>query len=60
MKYSKIGELMQTIDQINRGKGAIWFAGQGIQAQSPLWKMKPQFLSPRWTTQFSDIPVVKC
>ncbi|EMX6285796.1 MULTISPECIES: DUF4113 domain-containing protein [Providencia] len=22
--------------------------------------MKQQFLSPRWTTQFSDIPVVKC
>ncbi|WP_419182207.1 DUF4113 domain-containing protein [Providencia rettgeri] len=51
---------MQTIDQINRGKGAIWFAGQGIQAQSALWKMKQQFLSPRWTTKFSDIPVVKC
>ncbi|EMI7065204.1 MULTISPECIES: DUF4113 domain-containing protein [Providencia] len=22
--------------------------------------MKQQFLSPRWTTQFSDIPIVKC
>ncbi|MEZ2759599.1 DUF4113 domain-containing protein [Providencia vermicola] len=28
--------------------------------QSTLWKMKPQFLSPRWTTQLSDIPVVRC
>ncbi|SUD99048.1 DNA polymerase V subunit UmuC [Providencia rettgeri] len=59
-RFRKSGELMQTIDQINRGKGAIWFAGQGIQAQSALWKMKQQFLSPRWTTKFSDIPVVKC
>ncbi|MBF0693200.1 DUF4113 domain-containing protein [Providencia alcalifaciens] len=33
---------------------------QGMQSQSALWKMKQQFLSPRWTTQFSDIPVVKC
>lgn len=58
--FRKSGELMQAIDKINRGKGAIWFAGQGIQSQSALWKMKQQFLSPRWTTQFSDIPVVKC
>ncbi|HHE6471524.1 TPA: DUF4113 domain-containing protein [Providencia rettgeri] len=43
VKYSKSGELMQTIDQINRGKGAIWFAGQDIQAQLALWKMKLQF-----------------
>ncbi|MEQ5075634.1 DUF4113 domain-containing protein [Providencia alcalifaciens] len=33
---------------------------QGIQSQSALWKMKQQFLSPRRTTQLSDIPVVKC
>ncbi|MBN6361837.1 translesion error-prone DNA polymerase V subunit UmuC [Providencia huaxiensis] len=58
--FRKSGELMQTVDQINRGKGAIWFAGQGVQSQSALWKMKQQFLSPRWTTQFSDIPIVKC
>lgn len=58
--FRKSGELMQTIDQINRGKGTIWFAGQGIQAQSALWKMKQQFLSPRWTTKFSDIPIAKC
>nr|URQ57272.1 Hypothetical protein [Providencia alcalifaciens] len=58
--FRKSGELMQTIDQINRNKGAIWFAGQGIQAQSALWKMKQQFLSPRWTTSLSDIPRVRC
>lgn len=58
--FRKSGELMRKIDQINHGKSAIWFAGQGIQSQSALWKMKQQFLSPRWTTQFSDIPIVKC
>ncbi|HHR6046614.1 TPA: DUF4113 domain-containing protein [Providencia alcalifaciens] len=51
---------MRTIDLINHGKGAIWFAGQGIQSQSALWKMKQQFLSPRWTTRLSDIPRVRC
>ncbi|MGJ3355886.1 DinB/UmuC family translesion DNA polymerase [Providencia sp. Je.9.19] len=54
------GELMQTIDHINRNKGAIWFAGQGIQSQAMPWKMKQQFLSPRWTTKFTDIPLVRC
>lgn len=58
-RFRKSGELMHTIDQINRGKGTIWFADQGIQSQSALWKMKQQFLSPRWTTQFFDIPIVK-
>lgn len=59
-RFRKSNELMQTIDQINRGKGTIWFAGQGIQSQSALWKMKQQFLSPRWTTRLSDIPRVRC
>ncbi|OHT23378.1 hypothetical protein A3Q29_20995 [Providencia stuartii] len=58
--FRKSGEVMQTIDQINRGKGAIWFAGQGIQSQSALWKMKQQFLSPHWTTRLSDIHRVRC
>ncbi|WP_272526658.1 MULTISPECIES: DUF4113 domain-containing protein [unclassified Providencia] len=51
---------MQTIDQISRGKGAIWFAGQGIQSQSVLWKMNKQFLSPCWINRISDIPRVRC
>ncbi len=59
-RFRKSGELMQTIDQINCGKSAIWFAGQRMQSQSALWKMKQQFLSPRWTTQLSDISVVRC
>ncbi|MBI6191088.1 DUF4113 domain-containing protein [Providencia rettgeri] len=30
-----------------------------IRSQSALWKMKPQFFSPRWTTKFSDFPFVR-
>lgn len=30
--FRKSGELMRTIDRINRGKGAVWFAGQGMQS----------------------------
>ena len=59
-RFHNSRELMQTIDHINRDKGAIWFAGQGIQSQVMPWKMKQQFLSPRWTTKFTDIPLVRC
>ena len=38
------------------GKGTLCFAGQGIQQQ---WQMKREMLSPRYTTRFSDLPVVK-
>lgn len=58
--YRNSASLMRTIDSINRDKGSIWFAGQGIQSQAMPWKMKQQFLSPCWTTRLSDIPIAKC
>ncbi|ATA24598.1 DNA polymerase V subunit UmuC [Brenneria goodwinii] len=49
--------LMQVIDRINHsGRGAIWFAGQGIQKN---WAMKREMLSPGYTTRYSDLPIVK-
>ncbi|MCW2474175.1 MULTISPECIES: translesion error-prone DNA polymerase V subunit UmuC [unclassified Symbiopectobacterium] len=49
--------LMQVIDQVNTsGKGAIWFAGQGIQQP---WAMKRNMLSPAYTTRFADLPIAK-
>lgn len=50
--------LMQAIDEINkkRGKGTLYFAGQGIQQP---WQMKRAMLSPRYTTRFSDLQVVR-
>lgn len=50
--------LMAVLDSINRtGKGKVWFAGQGAQGSS--WQMKREMLSPRYTTRFRDIPVIK-
>ncbi|EMP8599829.1 DUF4113 domain-containing protein, partial [Klebsiella pneumoniae] len=34
------------------GRGALYFAGQGIQQQ---WQMKREMLSPRYTTRYSDL-----
>ncbi|HGD3424628.1 TPA: Y-family DNA polymerase [Enterobacter hormaechei] len=51
-------KLMEVLDHLNAkdGKGTLYFAGQGIQQQ---WQMKREMLSPRYTTRFSDLPVVK-
>lgn len=52
-------QLMQVLDQSNAkgGKGTLYFAGQGTQQR---WQMKREMLSPRYTTRFSDLLVVKC
>lgn len=46
--------LMQMIDGLNRkkGKGTLYFAGQGIEQP---WQMKRAMLSPRYTTRASDL-----
>lgn len=51
-------QLMTLIDQLNAkdGRGTLYFAGQGIQQQ---WQMKRNMLSPRYTTRFSDLLVVR-
>lgn len=48
--------LMALFDDINtKSKGALWFAGQGIDRR---WQMKREMLSPAWTTRLSDVPIV--
>lgn len=51
-------KLMEVLDYLNakEGKGALYFAGQGIQQQ---WVMKREMLSPRYTTRYEDLLQVK-
>lgn len=51
-------KLMEVLDHLNAkdGRGALYFAGQGIQAA---WQMKREMLSPRYTTRFNDLLLVK-
>ncbi|WP_281080600.1 Y-family DNA polymerase [Klebsiella quasivariicola] len=51
-------KLMEVLDHLNAkdGRGTLYFAGQGIQTA---WQMKRGMLSPRYTTRFSDLPVVR-
>ncbi|MGP3594296.1 Y-family DNA polymerase [Vagococcus sp. WN89Y] len=50
--------LMEVLDHLNarEGRGTLYFAGQGIHQQ---WQMKREMLSPRYTTRFADLLVVK-
>ncbi|QMI07181.1 translesion error-prone DNA polymerase V subunit UmuC [Citrobacter sp. RHB25-C09] len=54
----KSENLMNVLDSLNAkgGKGTLYFAGQGTQQQ---WVMKREMLSPRYTTRFSDLLVVR-
>ncbi|EAM2738905.1 translesion error-prone DNA polymerase V subunit UmuC [Salmonella enterica] len=51
-------KLMSVLDRLNAegGRGTLYFAGQGIQQQ---WQMKREMLSPRYTTRWSDLLIVK-
>ncbi len=51
-------KLMEVLDHLNvkEGRGALYFAGEGIQQQ---WAMKRDMLSPRYTTRYEDLLQVK-
>lgn len=51
-------KLMGVLDHLNskNGRGTLYFAGQGIQQR---WQMKRDMLSPRYTTRFSDLLMVR-
>ncbi|WP_251850580.1 translesion error-prone DNA polymerase V subunit UmuC [Klebsiella aerogenes] len=51
-------KLMEVLDHLNakNGRGALYFAGQGIHAS---WQMKRDMLSPRYTTRYNDLLKVR-
>jgi DNA polymerase V len=51
--------LMNCYNNINSrfGKGALQL---GSEARQEKWSMRREFLSPRWTTRWSDIPTILC
>ena len=50
--------LVTAVDRLNSrlGEGRVFYAAEGIEKQ---WGMRRAFLSPRYTTRWSDLPVVK-
>ncbi|MGR2770442.1 Y-family DNA polymerase [Photobacterium ganghwense] len=51
--------LMQVFDGLNQkyGSDTLFLAAQGI---NPKWAMRREFLSPQYTTQWRDLPVIRC
>lgn len=52
-------KLMQCLDSVNKryGVGAL---SLGSEKLTQTWNMKRAFLSPHYTTRWSDIPIIKC
>lgn len=50
-------KLMKTLDQLNNsGIGKVWFAGKGVDTG---WRMKREMLSPAYTTNIKELPIVR-
>lgn len=57
LQSTKTKNLMKTLDSINqRFNGAVMFAGQGMEQT---WAMQRNFLSPRYTSSWQELPRVR-
>lgn len=54
-------ELMITMDALNQrfGRGTVSIGSAGVQSQHKIWTMKQERLSPRFTTHWDELPIVK-
>jgi DNA polymerase V len=50
---------MTVLDAVNKryGRQTLALAAAGID---PPWSMKRDFMSPRYTTRWTDLPVIRC
>ena len=55
----KADQLMAVADQVNQryGQGALYWAAEGHRER---WRMRQQYLSPAYTTRWSDLPTIRC
>lgn len=52
-------ELMQTIDKLNHryGRDTVFVSAQGTEVK---WGMRRDFLTPQYTTDWKNIPAIRC
>ncbi len=57
----KSSQLMTALDQVNRkfGKGTLKVASTGLDGDRREWVMKQERRTPRYTTDWRDVPVVR-
>ncbi|MXN30214.1 Y-family DNA polymerase [Delftia sp. CH05] len=55
------GRLMSAVDRINSrfGKGTVHVASTGQQKPDKIWEMRQERRTPRYTTEISEIPLVR-
>ena len=55
------GRLMEAMDAINDkyGQGMLGLASTGAQNRSRQWGMRQERLTPRYTTEWAEVPVTK-
>ena len=53
--------LMATLDAVNAkwGRDTLWHAAQGVKDREPVWAMRQKKRSPRYTTVWAELPVVR-
>jgi DNA polymerase V len=53
--------LMATLDDINRrfGRGALQLASSGLDGERRPWSMRQERRTPRYTTSWDEMPVVR-
>ena len=55
------GKLMQTLDDLNQryGRGTLAMASAGLGGAQRVWSMKQERRTPRYTTSWEEMPVVR-
>jgi DNA polymerase V len=54
-------KLMTAVDGVNRrfGRGALHLASAGLDGERRLWSMKQERRTPRYTTEWNEMPMVR-
>jgi DNA polymerase V len=57
-RRGRAGRLMVAVDSLNRrfGAGTVHWAAEGLQQE---WRMRAEWRSPRFTTRWDELVVVK-
>jgi DNA polymerase V len=53
--------LMSAVDEVNRrfGRGALHLASAGVDGERRLWSMRQERRTPRYTTHWDEMPIVR-
>ncbi|MDR1926034.1 MAG: Y-family DNA polymerase [Planctomycetaceae bacterium] len=59
LRREKAGRLMCSLDEINRkfGRRTVYFGAEG--EQNPAWQANRNMMSPRYTTNIDELPIVR-